>query len=226
MFRLDLAVTALVAFCGVAGCTTAVPPLETRQDRFINVVRVLADSGRLTERSEVERLLQTNLQEVRRYSHPSTPGECEQSSNAYRLLERVTYQPPPSFWFKETPDGRPEMFVPGWLGSGGPVGKPSLGYTVTRELRCSEPPSAKPQVSADLNFYEIPAFSCVGKANLERALPQAKFSPATDGAWIYNYEGPPKDILASFKFVYPPECMLSVGIKQSARVRGMRTERD
>ena len=226
MLRLVRTATVFIASYGMIGCTMAVPPLETRQDRFINVVRVLADSGRLVERAEVERLLQTSLEEVRHYSSPNTPGECEKFPNAYRLYETITYQSPPGFWFKETLNGRPKMFVPGWLGPGGPVGKPSLGYTMKRELRCSESPLAKPKVSADLSFNEIPAFSCVGEADLQRALPQARFSPATDGAWIYHYEVPSKDTWVSFDFVYPPECMLSVQIEQSPRVRKVRTERE
>ena len=210
----------------MTGCATALPSLETRQDRFINVVRVLADSGRLTERAEVERLLQTNMVEVKRYSSPSDPGACEKSPTFYRVYEAVTYEPAPVFWFKETPGGRPKMFVPGWLGPGGPIGKPSFSYIINRKLRCSEPPLAEPEVSADLRFDQVPAFFCVAQADLERALPQAKFSPATDGAWDYMYEGPQRDTWASFDFVYPPECMLNVWIEKGSRVRQIRAERE
>ena len=204
-----LATAVVVAAClGLPSWASAEPSGPATPEGFIGLIRTLADSGRLTDPGEVGRLLGTELSAI------------QGRGRRIPAVGETTYQPGPEFWFKPTLAGRPGMVVPGWLGPGGPVGAPALSYTVVRD---AGRPAAL--ASADLDFEGVPAFLCITGADLKRVLPMAAFSPATDGAWLYHYEGPRLDTWATFHFVYPPECLIGVSLEQGPRVRRIRAER-
>lgn len=218
----------LVFLLGVAGCGTRQAPLATRQDRFINVIRVLADSGRLTDRQEVERLLGTKLIEKRRsdWSAPP-PGNCERFPTSYRMHSSVTYEADDTFWFKSNSDGNhPGLAVPNRvLGETSFVEKSSFSYVFEEENPCSDDKTSAPKISVRLSFGSIPALYCITEVNLKQALPEVKHVPATDFAVIYSYDSSRRDTSTMFSFTFGDACMLAVSLDQSPRVRRFRAER-
>lgn len=216
----------LVFLLGVAGCGTRQAPLATRQDRFINVIRVLADSGRLTDRQEVERLLGTKLILKKAYESQSPFGECERNSNSGRMYSSASYEADPKFWFKNNSDGNyPGLAVPNrMLREASQEEKPSFSYTLEEEKLCFDNKISAPKVSVRLSFINIPVLYCITKLDLKLALPQVKDVTATDFAEPYSYDGPQRDTSVTFSFTFGNACMLSVSLDQSLRVQRRRAE--
>ena len=212
----------LVLLVSVAGCGTRQAPLATRQDRFINVIRVLADSGRLTDRQEVERLLGTKLIEKWRFdtSLPS-PEQCEGQSNKGKTQKSVVYRADANFWFKGTlADSHLEPLNSSHKEQDYQnLNSPFFYFSITHKPSCSNQLEYLSPLSASVNFQLLESFICTTREQLKSALPQVKRTFSTDGAQPYFYEGNEADTWVVFNFQFGNKCMTRLAIEQGPKIR-------
>lgn len=138
-----------------SACTSP-PDLTTRQGRFMNLVRVLAESGRLDDPEEVGRLLGTRF--ASRPDWPQT-SKGEHSCEGEKRLRDVTRH-----HFQTT--------EPFWYAAGQP---PALGltYWISRTIDCD----GKPIADVGLRLDEIRDRFCLREADVDKDMPGLTLSP-------------------------------------------------
>ena len=132
--------------------------LSTRQGKFVNLVRVLADSGRLDDPEEAGRLLGTRFQIEGNSTLRDDPATCvNEPANELRIRSTVTsnYVPVTPFWFTD------EMRAAG--------GQPdrSFSYTVVQVTACK----GIRYREAKISFTDVSPLFCVRVEDLLAAAP-------------------------------------------------------
>ena len=154
------------------------------------------------------RLLKTGLIEKPGPRTVRDPDACRQNLSAQRLYDINTYTVDTEFWFKQTrADNQPKSVVPDFA-------TPMFKYSITYDQRCSEDPGTAPHVSADMQFYDVPKFTCVSDADLARVMPLAKPVPATDGAIVYSAPSKNRKTYIFLYYVFSGKCASMIDIHQ------------
>jgi hypothetical protein len=183
----------VVSLIGIAGvCLTLscakIPVADTPQQRFLALVRYLADEVDLTDPAEVGRVLQTKISLRRQWSSP--PGDCKDPTYI-RSSEGYVYEADADFWYKWTPEGRHVVVRQSMYGlPDTTLGDPKFSYMITKTTDCSERFHAvQPRIEAEIRFENSPGFTCITEDDVRSGLPGGEKVVATDGAVPYFYHG-------------------------------------
>lgn len=147
---------AVLAALAPAACANS-PDLTTRQGRFVNLVRILAESRQLDDPEEVGRILGTRFA-----LEPTWPrvfksrfmASCPRED--LQTLTKYVYQAIEPFWYAF---------------EGPPVRR--LIYTVTRTTDCGGDPIAE----VELHMFDLDKLFCVREADVNNGLPGVKAHP-------------------------------------------------
>ena len=128
-------------------------------------------------------------------------------------------------WYKETPEGMPNMEIPpAFINPGSVAGKPRVGYEMYRTAQCSRPNYTN--IESRLSFGNLSGFSCLRPDRLKMLI-DAKYEMATDGVSLSMY-GPPDTyaygVTLQFVFRLGAPCALGASVDLQTR-DGLREKR-
>ena len=192
--------------------------------RFLSIVRRLASSTDIYDPDAVGSALSLKFVELDSSTAPYQPG-CPNSyaekANSTRIFNPV------NSWFKESPDGVPEMFVPAmFINPSYNQGKPHLSYSITRTEMCTGRMDPRNFYNSAIEFENLSGFACLKADELMHEL-HAQYQIATDGFSSYTVSGQSTDKFGSgvtFEFRAGAPCALSATVWQSDKA-GFRYNR-
>ncbi len=218
-------VVAITLCCCVAtgeqteGGVLSGPPDTGRGQWLIRRLKTIADSGALLNANLVGNLLALDLKESQTEEIRQPPDCANPYSDSSHLTSR--YIPQGAMWFTATPEGIPHMVRPGFaINRPATMGDPTFEYKITKIKSCTGRHELKEYTKAKLDFVYASGFACITASDLQKSLPEAKYSPATDGAMPFYYDGKTDDFSATrveFFFFTGSPCMLSATVEQSQK---------
>jgi len=216
-------VIALAAFGLLAvgsGCTMSdAEPLSKEKpkpegDRLVLLLKKVADEGLLYDPDQLAKALGITM----KFETQTTTGtpNCDAGGHT-KSIERTKSVIRES-WFGASPEGVPDMKVPGF-GINRPevIGAPYVDFSLYRSVRCATPD--KVSIEAQLSFVNLSSFSCLSPGRLQKLI-GTRYRMATDGVSISHYSPPPTDDYGTsldFVFGAGAPCAISVGIRQDSR---------
>jgi hypothetical protein len=196
----------------LAACSTNPSPPQLRSDawyldqlhkiytpgengsRFLSKVQKLATSVDIYDPDAVSKVLSMHFTESER-SFPPYGSDCsdsyaEKAAGAHIFI-------PTASWFKQSPEGVPEMFVPAmFINPAFKQGNPSFSYSITRTEMCTGRMDLRNHQQASIKFDNLSGFSCLTPAELVHEL-HAQYQMATDGFSSYMVSGQSSDRFGS-----------------------------
>jgi hypothetical protein len=128
-------------------------------------------------------------------------------------------------WYKETPEGVPNMKIPpAFINSGTIAEEPRVIYKSYRTVRCASPNDTN--VEARLSFQNLSGFSCLTPDMLAKLI-GAKYHMATDGVSLSIYSPPATDdygVSLEFLFRAGAPCAVYTFVDLNSRA-GLREQR-
>jgi len=183
----------------------------TRQEWFLDYVKILADSGRIIDPNAMARALNTQFATQHQQEVPDDE-HCEKQvgrdANSMAVFTDF-YAPGGNFWFRSA--------------SGGSAAKPddpAFRYYVTQKTTCGGYHKTYPALTASMRFSNISGFACITQQQLGSVLPQAKPLQATDGWQSYGMVtavSQNNQVAVTFDFPAGNPCMFDITIRQGER---------
>ena len=189
-----------------------------KQEEFLRNVKYIADHVDGLDPEAVGIALHTKLT-ITRQSSNKFPCSSGVMLNNSRRLDSVNFIPTDDFWFHSEPDGVQAMIVPGFISSSITLGQPNFSYNISHTTTCGD--ERHPGITentSEISFSAIPGFTCITEDQLRAIITKVNFIQATDGGWPYEYIGrhtERKGTDVSFDYVYKPQCLISLRIRQS-----------
>lgn len=230
----------LIALCTVACACTAVQDEETFapdgnddpfaeqlavRSRFLQKLRQLATEGDLFDTDSIARILDMRLHAVTE-TLKHTVKDCGDGSMRWVEVTNVTASEPT--WYRALHSGAGHLDIPAFaINPASKTGDPKFTYKVSHSIACRDWPRMQDHTSASLAFVDLPAFSCVTPASITREIPEARFSPGTDGVSLMIVEGRIDDDAAvrlRFVFRFGVSCALGAEVSQDQQ-DGLRYQR-
>jgi hypothetical protein len=183
--------------------------------RFLSEVQKLATSVDIYDPDAVSKVLSMHFTESER-SFPPYGSVCS-DSYAQKAAGAHIFIPTAS-WFKQSPEGVPEMFVPAmFINPAFKQGNPSFSYSITRTEMCTGRMDLRNHQQASIKFDNLSGFSCLTPAELVHEL-HAQYQMATDGFSSYTVSGQSSDGFGSgvtFEFRAGAPCALWAEVWQA-----------
>ncbi|MEA1674933.1 hypothetical protein [Nitrospirillum sp. BR 11163] len=191
------------------------PPAQDKGIWLLTKLREIADSGQPLEKNYLEKALNIHLAgEVSyldssgcKFSHESAGGQ-----NSRLKAE--------GGWYAATPEGVQRMEIPGYaINQAGHVeGQPTIYYSSSTYKNCTGWEDVLFKSETTLKFGAFPSFACVTPEAMSKALPEFKFTQATDGVAFFSYRGGEKvgqgtSITVTYRM--GAKCMQGIKITQS-----------
>ena len=195
------------------------------RSRFLLKLRQLATEGDLFDPDSIARILDMRLHAVTQ-TPEHTVRDCGDGSMRWFEVTNVTASDPT--WYRELPSGAGHLDIPAFaINPASRTGDPMFSYEISRGVFCRDWPRMQDHTSASLRFRDLPAFSCVTPASITREIPEARFSPGTDGVSEMIVEGRIDDdagVKLRFVFRFGVTCALGAEVSQDQE-DGLRYQR-
>ena len=180
----------------------------------LNRLRQLAVHGDLLDSNSVAHLLGMKFNEPRTVK--GKPRDCGDGTTAW--IDRIEIEPVPETWFKELPTGAGHIQVPAFMINPATTsGDPQFKYEIYHGVQCADWPRMRDKKEARVSFSGLPAFSCITGADIKKAIPEIRNSPASDGVFIMELDGRIDDDAATdlmFMFRAGVSCALGARLSQ------------
>lgn len=128
-------------------------------------------------------------------------------------------------WYRETPEGVPNMKIPpAFINAGTIAGEPRVSYDAYRTVRCTSPHHTN--VEARLSFQNLSGFSCLTPDMLAKQI-GTKHYMATDGVSLSAYSPPATEaygVRLQFLFRDGAPCAVGASVDLNSR-DGLREQR-
>lgn len=207
-----LAAIVAAALC-VSSCS---PPAPVGSGRWLlSGLRRIADEGALFEPARVEEILRLQLSASREETVKQPPDCLGRHGLRSEVVTRHSSSPP---WLTSTAEGVRNMPYPAaFINSSGVSGDhPMFAYEEIDTKSCNGMYDLENTGRANLRLYDLPAFACFRRDDLERKL-STEHNFATDGVDFETYRGAVNDSFGTnlrFMFRAGAPCALSVQLEQ------------
>jgi hypothetical protein len=195
------------------------------RSRFLLQLRQLATEGDLFDPDSIAQILDMRLHAVTQ-TLEHTVRACGDGS--LRWVEVTNVKASEPTWYHALPSGAGHLDIPAFtINPASKTGDPIFMYEISHGISCRDWPRMQDHTSASLNFRDLPAFSCVTPASITREIPEARFSPGTDGVSEMIVEGRIDDdagVKLRFVFRFGVTCALSAVVSQDQE-DGLRYQR-
>lgn len=204
-----------------ASPTPALPPLP-QGDQLVHLLKKISDEALLLEPERMAKELDIPMTfETKPSRYRSKP--CEEGGDQKSSL--VTTATVAASWYKETPEGIPDMKIPpAFINPAAAAGKPEVHYDAYRTIRCKSP--SYTHIESRLSFGNLSGFSCLTPERLHKLI-GAEYDLATDGVALSSYWPPPTyayGVVLRFTFRAGAPCAVAASIEQDSRT-GLREKR-
>jgi hypothetical protein len=195
------------------------------RSRFLLKLRQLATEGDLFDPDSIARILDMRLHAVTQ-TREHTIKDCGDGS--MRWIEATNVSASDPVWYRALPSGAGHLDIPAFtINPASRTGDPIFTYEIFHSIACRDWPRMRDHTSASLAFENLPAFSCVTPASITREIPEARFSPGTDGVSLMIVEGRINDdasVKLRFVFRFGVSCALGAEVLQDQE-DGLRYQR-
>lgn len=191
-------------------------------DRLVRLLKKIADEALVLHPELMAKELGIAMTfETKPSSYQSKP--CE-AGGEYKSFFVTTAKVTDS-WYRETPEGVPDMKIPpAFINPGATAGQPQVHYDAYQAAQCRSPSYI--HLEYRLSFSNLSGFSCLTPGRLENLI-GAKYSMATDGVSLWTYSPPATfayGISLEFTFRAGAPCAVRASIDLNSR-SGLREMR-
>ena len=181
---------------------------------FLNRLHQLATNGDLLDPNSVAHILGMKFNEPR--ISKGKPRDCGDSTSSW--IDKIEIEPVQATWFKALPTGAGHIEVPAFtINPATTSGDPEFKYEIYHGVQCADWPRMRDNKEARVSFSGLPAFSCITGADIKKAIPEIRNSPASDGVFIMELDGRIDDDAATdllFIFRAGVSCALGARLSQ------------
>jgi hypothetical protein len=190
---------------------------------FFQRLQEVAEQGDLFDPLATSKILGMDL----RVASSEKVSDCLKNWQS-RLRQTTEAIADSSAWYRVLPTGIRSMPVPAaYINPAMETGDAKFRYRVVRSVACTDRVRLQDSTEAELLFDGLPSFACITGRDIQRLLPRATFIMATDGVYLYSYQGKVDDDAGTeikFLFRAGAQCALSTSIRKS-QLEGLRYKR-